>query len=517
MQTSHNGDVGIFGIAGQAGNSLHVDEERANVSVGPLLDSFKGGKNVFLGVKAGENAMETTENVVVGWYAGGGMGRSNVVAGSRAAQYVQKDTTYSVVLGALAGYTSSTVSNSILIGAKAAEGVTTMTDAVIAGVNTKAMNDVVQSVFVGVDSTIGGLFGEASRRVTALVNGSWIGGRDVVAVGNGILTQDRSLGIVAVGNNINAGSANNLAVGIDISLDVRSFGVEVFGRGTSVSGPHANVLALGAGIREITRGDAEFIGSGIFYDRVTQEMSFMDGMVTVDASIVNIGGMVKVKRGESVTMKSVTMEAIALTGDDGLGWRLSIEPVKVGEHDLVFTSSRGTRVVFHDHFEAGVTNFTGQHRCVLKEGCPRARVGMLLVATGRYCDLHGFGVSVDEAIPVVEVSTRSADPRVFGVVSSVEAKGSVSRRVDVGHIGFDLAKECGEMRVVVNSCGEGGIWVCDEGGPCSNGDLLCSSSRPGYAMRQAVDVVTNFTCAKVTSDCTFGIDGTCFTGCVYKF
>jgi hypothetical protein len=37
----------------------------------------------------------------------------------------------------------------------------------------------------------------------------------------------------------------------------------------------------------------------------------------------------------------------------------------------------------------------------------------------------------------------------------------------------------GEERAVVNGSGEGDIWVCDEGGPCHNGDLLCSSSRQG--------------------------------------
>jgi hypothetical protein len=39
--------------------------------------------------------METTENVVVGWYAGGVWGAATV-AGSRAAQYVQRQI-YSVV------------------------------------------------------------------------------------------------------------------------------------------------------------------------------------------------------------------------------------------------------------------------------------------------------------------------------------------------------------------------------------------------------------------------------------
>jgi hypothetical protein len=521
LATQNGGDAGIFGEVVGGSGSKHVDYERANVAVGPTLDSFKGGKNVFLGVQAGEDAKDAVENVVAGWYAGGGMGRSNVVAGSRAAQFVTSGTAYSVILGALAGFTSKVVTNSVLLGARAAEGVENMSDSMVSGVNTKALNDLVQSVVVGVDATIGGFFGEASERVTALVNGSWIGGRNIVAVGNGLLTQDRSTGIVALGTNINAGAGNNLVVGMDLSLDIGSSGVEMFGRGTRVVGPHTNILALGAGQVEINRSNIEYIGSAIKHDRASGELSLVGDMLKVSEASLDIGGVLRVVRDQSVVVKNISLVDAVVQGSltivDGDGqWKVGVEPGAAGTYDMVFTSKKGTRVVFHDHFEAGATNFTGQHHCVLKGAQPR--VGMLVVATGEYSDLQGCGVSVDEAIPVVEVSTLAHDPRVFGVVSRVEDRSAESRRLDVGHIGFDLPKVKGEVRVTVNGSGEGGIWVCDEGGPCLNGDLLCSAARRGYAKRQpGHGVVSNYTCAKLTSDCTFGVDGTCFTGCVYKF
>jgi hypothetical protein len=518
MQASRPGDdVGIFGGDGGSGNSLHVDYERSNVAVGPVLVSFSGDKNVFLGVRSGEDAKTSTENVVTGWNAGGGMGRSNVVAGSRAVQFSGPDTSYSVIMGALAGYTALSISNTILVGSRAAEGLTNAVDSLVAGVNTKALNDLIQCAVVGVDCTVGGLVGQVSERVTAFVNASWIGGKDVVALGNGILTQDRSSGVVAVGNNINAGAGDNLVVGMDLMVDVESTGVEIFGKGTRVVGPQSNVLAVGAGSIEIARGDAEYIGSGIFYDRVIQELSLMNGVLTAREDHLDLGGVFKVFRGQGVVMTGVEFEGeFAISRGEGR-WRMSINNVSSDQHDLVFTSSKGTRVVFHDHFEPGVTNFTGQHRCVLKPGSIVPRPGFVLVSTGEFCDLRGKGVSVDEAIPVVEVACRACDPCVFGVVSSVEDEHSTVRRLEVGHIGFDVPKVVGEVRAVVNGSGEGGIWVCDEGGPCCNGDLLCSSSRPGYAMRQADGVVTNYTCAKLTSGCIFGLDGTCFAGCVYKF
>ena len=79
-----------------------------------------------------------------------------------------------------------------------------------------------------------------------------------------------------------------------------------------------------------------------------------------------------------------------------------------------------------------------------------------------------------------------------------------------------------------HAAGEGGIWVCDEGGPLRNGDLVVSASRvPGMAMRQPdPHVVGPATAAKVTCDCSFdepdavaaapGVRAR-LVGCVYRF
>ena len=70
--------------------------------------------------------------------------------------------------------------------------------------------------------------------------------------------------------------------------------------------------------------------------------------------------------------------------------------------------------------------------------------------------------------------------------------------------------------------------VCNEGGNIENGDLLCSSSTKGYAMKQDDDLVRNYTIGKITMDCNFDMrqkkkyktrkisDVKCaFCGCVY--
>jgi hypothetical protein len=54
------------------------------------------------------------------------------------------------------------------------------------------------------------------------------------------------------------------------------------------------------------------------------------------------------------------------------------------------------------------------------------------------------------------------------------------------------------IRARVNGLGEGAVWVCDENGAVEAGDLLCSASTPGYAMKQDVeaDIVRSYTSQK---------------------
>lgn len=194
-----------------------------------------------------------------------------------------------------------------------------------------------------------------------------------------------------------------------------------------------------------------------------------------------------------------------------------------GNKDLVLVSKNKSAVFFNDTFSPGVLNFTGQHHCVAVDPAT-LRPGLVVVATGRFCNLDGGPVpTCDEAVPVVELCARRADPRVFGVVSRVLEGDDL--RMAVGHIGFELPG-AGARRVVVNSVGEGGVWVCDSDGPVLNGDLLVSSgAAPGYCCRQGDDIVRSCTVCKATCDATFDGPGATeelpgglrarFIGCVF--
>ncbi len=60
--------------------------------------------------------------------------------------------------------------------------------------------------------------------------------------------------------------------------------------------------------------------------------------------------------------------------------------------------------------------------------------------------------------------------------------------------------------MIVNSVGEGGIWVCNSNGNIENGDYLTSSNYLGYGEKQDDDILHNYTVAKSTINCGFELD-----------
>ena len=49
-----------------------------------------------------------------------------------------------------------------------------------------------------------------------------------------------------------------------------------------------------------------------------------------------------------------------------------------------------------------------------------------------------------------------------------------------------------------------GVKVCNEGGDIEIGDLLVTSSRPGYFMKQSDDLIRNYTAGKCGQNVVFG-------------
>jgi hypothetical protein len=228
-------------------------------------------------------------------------------------------------------------------------------------------------------------------------------------------------------------------------------------------------------------------------------------------------------------------------------WSQYVEVTSNMNPSLVFDSGTGTTIKLDDEFSPELINFTGKHRCKMDGqenniSCFEDIIGRIVVATGDYNNLQDKGlISIDESIPIITLSTRSMDTRAFGVICDKE-NGSDKRIFKLGHFQFEMPKAKNDIKTIVNSVGEGGIWVCNANGNFRNGDLIVTSDLPGYGMKQNDDVIRSYTVAKITCDCTFDdvnangsirndvwkptlkiikMHGTdykiAFVGCVYKF
>jgi len=152
-----------------------------------------------------------------------------------------------------------------------------------------------------------------------------------------------------------------------------------------------------------------------------------------------------------------------------------------------------------------ITSFTGQHVCF-----PYGDMEQGLVVSAnknKYVSLNGVttGLSAirsDESLPIVSLSNASNDGSVFGVVHELETGGTTRNRI-VGGVNTKTQKMVGDNRAVVNSLGEGAMWVANTNGNLVSGDYITTSNVAGYGQRQDDDILHNYTVAKITMDCDF--------------
>ena len=159
----------------------------------------------------------------------------------------------------------------------------------------------------------------------------------------------------------------------------------------------------------------------------------------------------------------------------------------------------------------GSLNFTGQHRTFIKDTpfTQAATLEGLIVSSNqnKYIRMSGGieagsnAVTINEALPLVSISTTSCDKKCFGVVSLSE--DPETREESYGNFTSRMEKEDGDTRIYINSVGEGGIWVSNVNGPLEAGDYITTSILPGYGMKQDDDLLHNYTVAKITMDCDF--------------
>ena len=335
---------------------------------------------------------------------------------------------------------------------------------------------------------------------------------------------------------------HNILIGDKVSTEPDTTNNIVVAENVKLASGVKNVISLGVPNQRITKSNYTEIGSFLYYDAQAGQLNLLnDAIVAEKDGPVQIGGenglLIRRDHANGETKGGVEMAApVRLVERGSNGWSFELaasenapDPLDVSNpmRDLVLRSDNGAAIVFSDQYTPAITNFTGQHRCLLRQiredgtlgdTSTPPPTGTVLIATGDYCGLNGEDVTVDEAIPIVIASTRARDTRVFGVLSSIEDAGPI-RRVRIGNLAFDRPKVATERRVVVNGSGEGGILVCGDGGDIANGDYLCTSSRTGLAMKQPEPYQCTFTCGKATTSVTFDCKGisidSVMIGCVY--
>ena len=160
------------------------------------------------------------------------------------------------------------------------------------------------------------------------------------------------------------------------------------------------------------------------------------------------------------------------------------------------------------------TSFTGQHRCLPGSGSLnnyRDYVGFIIEVTGEYRNFDTDSIldkpSIDQAVPKIKLATSRNSKRVFGIVSGIEEN-------NLRQVHFSMSRQWeipdSDRRVLVNSIGEGGIWICNINGNLENGDYITSCEIPGFGMKQNDDLLHNYTVAKITCDCNFDLESTIY-------
>jgi hypothetical protein len=155
-------------------------------------------------------------------------------------------------------------------------------------------------------------------------------------------------------------------------------------------------------------------------------------------------------------------------------------------------------------------NFTGQHRCYslqlqLYNICNN---GLIVVMTGLYKNINSKyhysnrkqNITIDDALPCVELATKNMDKKVFGVINLIENFDDTNRVYDKGSFGTFSEKQNGDSRIEILALGEGSVWVSSINGNFECGDYITTCTIPGYGMKQDDDICHSYTLGKITTD-----------------
>ena len=188
------------------------------------------------------------------------------------------------------------------------------------------------------------------------------------------------------------------------------------------------------------------------------------------------------------------------------------------QNDLVFSyRATGTNIqdeglgwVQYNDRNIDFIDYTGQHRAVSKNKnlYDTKYVGYIISSTGLFKDLNSKyknqnrNTNINSALPYVDLSNKVQDKACFGVLSdSEEDNKRTYHSAGVFKSSYKMNK--GDKRIIINSLGEGSIWISNYNGNIENGDYITTSPISGIGQKQSDDLLHNYTVAKATCSVNF--------------
>ena len=243
------------------------------------------------------------------------------------------------------------------------------------------------------------------------------------------------------------------------------------------------------------------------YGGVTMDVDATDGKVGCDQLHWNPDGKAG-GNGSDYSWRAL-QGGFGISTQSRLGFQSSVDGV--GSGNTAYIKSN----------QSGNLNFTGQHPCKPYRNLTiyQNKIGHIVISKGTISNSPENWINeetsqyetdnlntptIDESLPVVDLSDQPNDKKVFGVISSVDNPNDSGRKRSSFAGGFDwhTANRLDD-RLIINSLGEGAIMVCNINGNLENGDYITTSHIEGLGMKQDDDLLHNYTVAKITQDCDF--------------
>jgi hypothetical protein len=328
-----------------------------------------------------------------------------------------------------------------------------------------------------------------------------------------------------------AGSTGKLILGRSGDQDLRSHAIEVTNNSGSQNNSMKFLIHDGTGTAPYeTRTEVmTLVGNGrvgIGTSSPSAQLQVYDSANTKNLLNVNAGSAqnARIDMNSGIRFDNYSTENFGAGGSSSANRNYHIRfnrnrmlTIYYDGDDLEFSwgggGSYAVRASVGINAEFGWT-FTGQHRNFIKD-VPYGDVvdkqlgGLIVCANNNEYVKISDGISKgsnaitqNEALPLLSLSSKALDKSCFGVISESEDPNT-NRSGSLGMFKSFYDTEDGDKRVIINSVGEGAIWVVNTNGSLESGDYITTSNVAGYGQKQDSEFLANYTVAKITMDCDF--------------